>query len=281
MLTQLIFKSSSVWQKLHVNAEMLNIHPQGQAERLQTAHLPLLTEVVFATWEKSMCPKPNVRDCISCRLSRSGTYHLVPAPLPRSLTQAFFLEVCYWNNVLPSNRCIFLVDNLPATPHLSWQHKHTPIASSAQCLRRLRGSGWHVLYIPASQRGTQRREQRCATGTVCVTTAERRHKETTCPRRVSNTTAWRKTTKPSRLSLWTRAVPSVTGRALTMPGHISTVFSLQLFCPESVCVEPSSQEAAWLGAAGLSCARAHLPGSVPSRQLAGNMPQGTLMLWCG
>lgn len=66
-----------------------------------------------------------------------------------------------------------------------------------------------------------------------------------------------------------------------MPGHISTVFSLQLFCPESVCVEPSSQEAAWLGAAGLSCARAHLPGSVPSRQLAGNMPQGTLMLWCG
>lgn len=49
-----------------------------------------------------------------------------------------------------------------------------------------------------------------------------------------------------------------------MPGHISAGFSMQLFCPESVCVELSSQEAAWLGAAGLSCARAHLPGSVPS-----------------
>lgn len=38
---------------------------------------------------------------------------------------------------------------------------------------------------------------------------------------------------------------------------------MQLLCPESACVEQSSQEAAWPGAAGRSQAQAWLPGLCP------------------
>lgn len=150
MLTQLIFNSSSVWQKLRINAEMLNIHPKGQAERLQTAHLPALAEVVFATWEKSMCPKPSIRDCINCRLSRSGTYHLVQALLPRSLTQAFFLEVCYWNAFeticsLQTDVFFLCVTSLrlliwAGRTNTPQSHLQNDAKASAERSRRLRGS---------------------------------------------------------------------------------------------------------------------------------------------
>lgn len=94
-----------------------------------------------------------------------------------------------------------------------------------------------------------------------------RHKDTVCPI-WCRTTVLRKTTHQSRLGLPKQAVPAVTGRAVTMPGHISTGFIVQLFCPESACVEQSRQEAA-----GQSCALS--PGSALSMQLPGNLPQNT------
>jgi len=50
-----------------------------------------------------------------------------------------------------------------------------------------------------------------------------------------------------------------------MPGHISVGSTTQFFCPASVCVEQSSQEAAWAGAAGPSRAGACLPELCPER----------------
>lgn len=87
-----------------------------------------------------------------------------------------------------------------------------------------------------------------------------RHKDTVCPI-WCRTTVLRKTTHQSRLGLHKQAVPAVTGRAVTTPGHISTGFIVQLFCPESACVEQSRQEAA-----GQSCA--HVPRLCPEHAAA-------------
>lgn len=68
--------------------------------------------------------------------------------------------------------------------------------------------------------------------------AKGKHKDTVCLI-CCRTAALRKTTHRSRLGLRKQAVPAVTGRAVTTPGHISTGFIVQLFCPESACAEQS------------------------------------------